>query len=117
MDFFVLWVPSMGHIHNDERILLPTKIKGTTWSTIGHSFFILNDVSKEKNVTFILKIPTRLTEIKFLMESPSLPFLSSAHTCTHTLILTLRLGQNTFPGSSWTSQPTDAGVLVHEAEE
>lgn len=49
-------------------------------------FFILNDISKEKNLTFILKIPTRLTGIKslFVMESPSLPFLSSARTCTHT---------------------------------
>lgn len=27
-------------------------------------FFILNDISKEKNLTFILKIPTRLTGIK-----------------------------------------------------
>lgn len=52
---------------------------------IDHSFFILNDISKEKNLTFILKIPTRLRGIKslFVMESPSLPFLSSARTCTH----------------------------------
>lgn len=69
------------------REVRPTKIKGKTWSTIDHSFFfILNDISKEKNLTFILKIPTRLTGIKslFVMESPSLPFLSSARTCTHT---------------------------------
>lgn len=60
---------------------------------IDHSFFILNDISKEKNLTFILKIPTRLRGIKslFVMESPSLPFLSSARTCTHTHTLTLTL--------------------------
>lgn len=56
-------------------------------------FFILNDISKEKNLTFILKIPTRLTGIKslFVMESPSLPFLSSARTWTHTPTHSLRL--------------------------
>lgn len=59
-------------------------------------FFILNDISKEKNLTFILKIPTRLTGIKslFVMESPSLPLLSSARTWTHTPTHSLRLCQD-----------------------
>lgn len=44
-----------------------------------------NDISEENNLTFILKIPTRLTGIQsvFVMESPSLPSLSSARTCPH----------------------------------
>jgi len=52
-------------------------------------FFILNDISKEKNLTFILKIPTRLTGINPLSwkvpASRSCPVHVRVHTHTHTL--------------------------------
>lgn len=75
-------------------------------------FFILNDISKEKNLTFIRKIPTRLTGIKslFVLESPSLPSLSSARPCTHAHTLGLR--QDT-PGDSRTSGPA-CGTEVNQ---
>lgn len=81
MDFPVLWGPSRGPVlaHKNKK-------QDMVYDRSQFFFFILNDVSKEKNLTFILKIPTSLTGIKclFVMESPSLPFLSSARTCTHT---------------------------------
>lgn len=50
-------------------------------------FFILNDISKEKNLTFILKIPTRLTGINPLSwkvpASRSCPVHVRVHTHTH----------------------------------
>lgn len=56
-------------------------------------FFILNDISKEKNLTFILKIPTRLTGIKSLSwkvpVSCSRPVHVHVHTHTHTPTHTL----------------------------
>lgn len=98
VDFLVLWAPVLA----GERIL-PTKIKGRTWSTVDHSFFfffILNDISKEKNLTFILKIPTRLTGIKSLSwkvpVSCSRPVHVRVHTHTHTPTHTLtRLRRDT----------------------
>lgn len=79
-------------------------------------FLILNDISKEKNLTFIRKIPTRLTGIKslFVMESPSLPSLSSARPCTHahTHAHTLRRCRDT-PGGSRTSGPA-CGTEVNQ---
>lgn len=49
-------------------------------------YFILNDISKGENLTFILKIPTRLTGIKSVsvMESPSARMCTHTHSHTHT---------------------------------
>lgn len=85
-DCLVLWVPFLSHVLAVARSATHKNKRQDMVYDRSQFFFILNDISKEKNLTFILKIPTRLTGIKslFVMESPSLPFLSSAHTCTHT---------------------------------
>lgn len=107
-DGLVLWVPSLSHVLVVMSATHKNKRQDMVYDRSQFFFFILNDISKEKNLTFILKIPTRLTGIKslFVMESPSLPFLSSARTCTHTNTLS-HSGRARIPssGGSWTNCP------------
>ena len=69
----------------------PTKIKRQDMVYDRSQYFILNDISKGGNLTFILKIPTRLTGIKSVsvMESPSARMCTHTHTHTHSLSLSL----------------------------
>lgn len=87
-DCLILFVPSQSHVLAVARSATHKNKRQDMVYDRSQFFFILNDISKEKNLTFILKIPTRLTGIKSICNGKSQPPVpvqcTYMYTYTHT---------------------------------